>query len=469
MYSIKNRVISTILMILVLASSIFCCDFSASAVTVSVSVSPTSATLYVGSTRQLKATKKNTSATPKWTSSNTKVATVSSKGLVTAKSKGTATITVKVSNKTAKCKITVKNVIVKLNSSSKTIYVGSSATVKATVTGSNKSVSWISSNSSVAPLKATGNTVNVIAKKSGKAKISAKLENTTVTCNVYVYDYVTQITLNTTEHQMYPDEKFRMTATVYPPTARYKDVNWSVSDTSIATIDTLGNVTGYKAGIVTITASAKDPHGVSIDCKFTLLQKVDSITFNKSSYDLYKCSKLKVEPNISPANAYNKSVSYSSSDTSIASIDSNGLIKPYKVGVVTITVTALDKKGAVGTYNVYVRQNITAVHFKYKSITVGTGLKKRNIVQIKPTDAYNKKLKYTIRNKNIASVDSNGYVKGKKKGSTTLKAMANDGSKSQAICKVNVFISAKKLRVYGKNKIPINYKSSTYKLRVTPL
>ena len=547
MYSIKNRVISTILMILVLASSIFCCDFSASAVTVSVSVSPTSATLYVGSTRQLKATKKNTSATPKWTSSNTKVATVSSKGLVTAKSKGTATITVKVSNKTAKCKITVKNVIVKLNSSSKTIYVGSSATVKATVTGSNKkatwkiqnskvatikasgnsvtitaknkgttyltatvekttvkckitvnnvvitlnttkiemyndesniitatvkgsnkSVSWISSNSSVATLKATGNTVNVIAKKSGKAKISAKLENTTVTCNVYVYDYITQITLNTTEHQMYPDEKFRMTATVYPPTARYKDVNWSVSDTSIATIDTLGNVTGYKAGIVTITASAKDPHGVSIDCKFTLLQKVDSITFSKSSYDLYKCSKLKVEPNISPANAYNKSVSYSSNDTSIASIDSNGLIKPYKVGMVTITVTALDKKGAVGTYNVYVRQNITAVHFKYKSITVGTGLKKRNIVQIKPTDAYNKKLKYTIRNKNIASVDSNGYVKGKKKGSTTLKAMANDGSKSQAICKVNVFISAKKLRVYGKNKIPINYKSSTYKLRVTP-
>ena len=135
MNSIKNRVISTILMILVLASSIFCCDFSASAVTVSVSVSPTSATLYVGSTRQLKATKKNTSAIPKWTSSNTKVATVSSKGLVTAKSKGTATITVKVSNKTAKCKITVKNVIVKLNSSSKTIYVGSSATIKATVTG----------------------------------------------------------------------------------------------------------------------------------------------------------------------------------------------------------------------------------------------------------------------------------------------------------------------------------------------
>lgn len=121
MYSIKNRVISTILMLLVLAGSIFCCDFSASAVTVSVTVSPTSATLYVGSTKQLKATKKNTSAALKWSSSNTKVATVSSKGLVTAKSKGTATITVKVSNKTAKCKITVKDVIVKLNRDRKSV------------------------------------------------------------------------------------------------------------------------------------------------------------------------------------------------------------------------------------------------------------------------------------------------------------------------------------------------------------
>ena len=547
MVKLGNKIISTILLLLIMASSIFCCDYSVSAVSVSISVSPSSATLYVGSTKQLKATKKNTSAKPKWSSSNTKVATVNSKGLVTAKSKGTATITVSVSNKKAKCKITVKDVVVKLNSTTKKIYVGSSATIKATVTGSKKKVSWkISdnkiatinsngnsvtviakkngtayltatvekttvkckitvndvivnlnttkiemyndesykiiatvigskktvnwsiSNSSVATLKVTGNTVVVVAKKSGTAKITAKLENTTTTCDIYVYDYVTSITLNTNSYQMYPDETFQMKATVYPPTARYKDVIWSVSNSSIASIDTLGYITGYKAGEITITAKAKDTHGVTADCKLILLQKVESITFAKNSYELYKCSKLNVKPVISPANAYNKSVSYTSSNIGIASINSSGEIKPHKVGMVTITVTALDKKGAVGTYNVYVRQNITSLKFKNSKITVGTGLKKRNVIVIKPDDAYNKTIKYTMRNKNIASVDSKGYIKGKKKGSTTLKAMANDGSKSQTYCKINVFISAKKLKIKGKNKIAINYKSATYKLEVSP-
>lgn len=132
-----------------------------------VKLNKTSATLYVGSSTTLKIT--GTSKKVTWSSNKTSVATVSSKGKVTAKKAGTAVVTAKVSGKKYTSKITVKNPY--LNAKTKTLTVGQTYTLKLTGT---KDKIWSSSNTSVATVSSLG---KVTAKKAGTAVITVKGSN----------------------------------------------------------------------------------------------------------------------------------------------------------------------------------------------------------------------------------------------------------------------------------------------------
>ena len=127
----------------------------------SIRLSKTSTTIYVGSSTTLKVT--GTTRKVSWSTSKKSVATVSSKGKVTARKAGSATIRAKVAGKTLSCKVTVKNVA--LNKSKVTLYSGSSTTLKL-YGGTIKSVK--SSKTSVATISKSG---KLTAKKAGSATI----------------------------------------------------------------------------------------------------------------------------------------------------------------------------------------------------------------------------------------------------------------------------------------------------------
>lgn len=115
----------------------------------------------------------------KWSTSNKKVATVSSKGKVTAKKKGKTTITAKVGGKKYKCKITVEDP--SINKSKITLEVGN--TYKLKVKNTDRSIKWSSSDKSIAKVDSKG---KVTAKKAGKATITAKVGNKKLKCKVTV-------------------------------------------------------------------------------------------------------------------------------------------------------------------------------------------------------------------------------------------------------------------------------------------
>ena len=149
----------------------------------SVIISPSVRTLYKKTTLKLKATKKNTSQAIVWYSSNNRVATVDTNGLVRAKKNGKAVITAKVGNATAKCIITVKNPTIKLSKKKVSLNIGKTANLKAKVKGKSKKIKWKSSNKSVVKVNKKG---KIKAVGAGTATIFAIANGVKAKCKVTV-------------------------------------------------------------------------------------------------------------------------------------------------------------------------------------------------------------------------------------------------------------------------------------------
>lgn len=150
-----------------------------------IKLNKSSATIYTyGRTSvKLKATLRGTTSSVKWRSSDASIATVDSKGKVTAKKAGIVTITAKSGRLSAKCQIIVQKPSVKLNKTKVTLYGNETVQLKATVVGASKNITWISSNSRIAMVDQTG---KVTAKKTGAVMITAKANNCKATCLVTV-------------------------------------------------------------------------------------------------------------------------------------------------------------------------------------------------------------------------------------------------------------------------------------------
>ena len=253
----------------------------------SISLNTSSSTLTVGDTKQLTATVYPSDATDKsvsWTSSNTSVATVSSSGLVTAKSAGTATITCKAndgSGKSATCSITVESGTVEPTSItlpySISLNVGATKTLSYTLSPSNAttSITWKSDDTSIATVSSTGYVTGV---KVGTTKVRATTSNgKTDYCNVTVEENTiepTSISLPSSK-TVKVGESFTMSYTLNPSNAT-TTLTWTSDDKTIATVSSSGVVTGVKAGSTYI--NVKTANGKTDYCRVTVESAQNGIT-----------------------------------------------------------------------------------------------------------------------------------------------------------------------------------------------
>lgn len=238
-----------------------------------VTLNKSKATLIKGSKMTLKATlnpKNTTQKKLKWSTSNKKVATVNAKGVVQGIKKGTATITVQVkgTSKKATCKVTVKNPIkvqkVTLSPKGASLYEGQSRTLKANLKPANttqKTLVWSTSNKKVATVTSKG---VVRAVKKGTATITVTVKGTSkkATCKITVKAKpvvkVTSLAFSETEKTIGKGDIYQTKVTLKPTNATNKEVTYSSSNPSVATVDSKGKVTGKKIGDTVITATAKD-------------------------------------------------------------------------------------------------------------------------------------------------------------------------------------------------------------------
>lgn len=235
---------------------------------------------------------------------------------------------------------------VSLNAMSIELTVGESATLVATVSpnnAENKAVIWISSNISVASV-ADG---KVTALKSGKATITVKTDDggktasCEVTVNPKVYP-VASVSLDRKSATLVEGEELTLTATINPENASNKNVTWTSSDSSVASV-TDGKVTALKAGSATITVKTEDG-GKTATCNVTVSPKVypvESVSLDRTSATLVEGEVLTLTATVNPENASNKNVIWTSSDSSVASVV-DGKVTALKAGQATITVKTED-------------------------------------------------------------------------------------------------------------------------------
>ncbi|MCC2249082.1 Ig-like domain-containing protein [Virgibacillus sp. AGTR] len=132
-----------------------------------------------------------------------------------------------------------------------------------------------------------------------------------------------------------------LTATVSPDTAN-PSVNWSSSDEAIATVSSTGEVTAVSTGTATITATSTDDNTVKGTATVNVTQPVTGVSVDPSTAELEVGATQQLTETVSPSNATNKGVTWSSSDEAIATVDSTGLVTAVAEGSATITVTTDD-------------------------------------------------------------------------------------------------------------------------------
>ena len=410
-----------------------------------------SAELVVEETLMLTATIIPGNATNKniiWSTSNFAVATVQN-GKVLAVSPGVATITVTTEDggKTATCNVVVKAKTypvtgVTLDKTNAELTEGDKITLKATVSpenASNKNVNWSSSNTSVA----TVNNGEVTAVAPGTTTITVTTEDggKTATCVVTVKAKVYPVigvSLDKTNAELTEGDKLTLTATVTPENATNKKVTWSSNNTSVATVNN-GEVTAVAPGTATITVTTEDG-GKTATCSVTVNAKVypvTSVSLDKSSAELTEGETVTLTATIAPANATNKNVSWSSSNTSVATV-SNGVVTALAPGTATITVTTEDG-GKTATCSVTVKAKVypvTGVTLDKTSAELVEGDKLTLKATILPENATNKNVTWTSSNPAVATVQ-NGVVTAVKAGSVIITVKTVDGGKT-ATCTIKV-------------------------------
>ena len=405
-----------------------------------------------------------------WESSNPSAVTVGNDGEITAVGDGNATITAKASNGLiARCETKSTTHIIpatglKLDNNDVKMYVGDGYTLKATITPNNttsKNITWTSSNPSVA----TVSRGIIIAIKEGTTTITASTNNgKTATAKVTVSKKVIEpysVAIDKPKVTINVGGKATLLASITPYNATNKSITWSTSDPTIVNVQN-GVVTGLKAGTATITA--KTSNGKTATSTVTVSKEainVTSITLNSNQIKLNANSTYTLKVTYSPSNATNQSVTWSSSNTNVATV-SNGVVRGLKGGTATITAKTSNGVTATCTVEVTKADDVITIRKRTSSYTgnpIQASISARS-GKIKSITYYSNSSCTTKTNTSNANVEGGPP---KESGTYYVIVETNDSSYYNGIkspCTEAVVINKKKAVITCTNK-PYNGKQQT--------
>ncbi len=248
--------------------------------------------------------------------------------------------------------------------------------------------------------------------------------------------HATSVSLDSTEKTAERYDDFQLTATIAP--LNFTDaVVWTSSNEEVAAVSDTGyvEICGVGTAVITVTAG-----NVKAACKITVPQLIDWIEFDEDEIELKAGQTYQLKPYISPSDATNKKLKYTSSDTKVAEVSASGLVTAKSEGEAKIRAAATDGSDeyAVCYVTVTGKAKVTGITLDRTSAEVKRGEKLTLNVTVSPSYASNKKVVWKSANTKIATVDANGSVTAKVPGRTKITVTSAENSSYQESCTVTV-------------------------------
>lgn len=424
-----KRVLSYIMVVCLLSACFMPC---AVADGYTVTLSPRrSVTLKPGQTQQV-----SISITPVnlidhtvlWTSENEYIASVSQKGVITAHAAGKTTIKAMIeSGDSASLTVNVSGNPVK-SLSVKDTYVelplGSTHQMEAVInsTADDKRVKWFSDDESIASIDANG---KVTAVGYGTALITVlSVNGMTAQATVYVPAEVSSILLDPASLMISPGDSRTLDAYVFPGNAQNRSLTWESSNPEIARVDQEGVVTAVKNGQCQVRAMTEN--GVYAIAEITVAKVPSTLSLKEETVYLTRINRTHtITPVITPENAKDAVLTWSSSDENVALVEDGKVIG---MGFGSATVTAVSENGLTAKCTVVVTEEATGANFEQESyrVFVGSDPFTPEIV-FTPKGAADRIVSYTSGNKGIITVSEDGAVTPVNVGKTFLRAETAGG------------------------------------------
>ena len=332
-----------------------------------------------------------------------------------------------------------------LDKSEAYLIVGEQVLLKATIlpeNATNKSVTWTSSNTSVATIDANGKVTAVAVGEATIKATTADGSNKSATCKVTVTSTLaTSITLDYTEYEMVEKAEFQLTATILPESTKNKGVVWSSSDAWVASVDANGLVRAYSVGEAVITATTIDGTNLSATCKVTVVPTLaETITLDKTEISIEATETATLVATVLPETTSNKSVEWKSSNDAVATVNNNGEVTAISVGEAIITAITTDGSGVTATCNVTVIPTLAvSIELDQTEASVEEKSDLQLIATILPEHTTNKEVAWSSSDKWVASVDNYGLVTMYSAGEVIITAATTDGTNLSATCRINVY------------------------------
>lgn len=289
--------------------------------------------------------------------------------------------------------------------------------------------------------------VNVEVNASSEVKIVSNGGSGTYTFKVYGIDLhlsgiegetaVSGVSLNKTSTTITQEGSEQLTATVAPSYATNKNVTWSTSNSSVATVSNTGLVSGVNAGTATITVTTEDG-GFTATCTVTVtaVYHVTGVSLSPAALALHPGENSSLTATIAPSNATNKNVTWSTNNSSVATVN-GGTVSAVSAGTATITVTTEDGSKTASCTVTVTDVVVSGVTLNKSSLTIARLGTETLTATVAPSNATNKNINWSSSNAGVATV-SNGTVTGVSAGTATITATSAADSTKKATCTVTV-------------------------------
>ena len=235
---------------------------------------------------------------------------------------------------------------------------------------------------------------------------------------------ITKISFDKTDFELNVEDVIELKPIIEPANAESNALTWSSNNENVAIVYSNGIIEAVGAGNAIVTVKSKN--GITASVNIKVLVPVSSIKFSKQIINVNLNESQTLNYTILPNDAYNKNVTFSSSDDTIVSVDQNGQIITKKYGKATITVVTEDGSFRSDCIVNVTEKKMESLYVNNKNIKIKKGETAINNISITPAEFQSETLIWTSSNSNVVSVDANGLLTANDVGTATIIVTNSD-------------------------------------------